>query len=112
MELGSKYGTVKISKNIVAKTAALAALDCYGLVGMAKKSLDFVVLLKNEQSAKGVRVTETKEGVVIDLHVIFEFGVRLQTVAENVIKSVRYNVEKTTGIKVKQINVYIESVRI
>ncbi|MGI6349809.1 MAG: Asp23/Gls24 family envelope stress response protein [Eubacteriaceae bacterium] len=112
MELESKYGTVKISRNIIAKTAALAALDCYGLVGMARKSLGFVVLLKNEHGAKGVKIAEKKDGIVINLYVIFEFGVRLQTVAENVIESVRYQVEKTTGVKVKQINVYVESVRI
>lgn len=112
MELESRYGTVKISRNMIAKIAALAALDCYGLVGMAQKSWGIVELLKREHGARGVRVIEEKDGIIIELHVIFEFGVKLQTVAQNVIESVRYQVEKVTGIKVKQINVYVESVRV
>jgi uncharacterized alkaline shock family protein YloU len=108
----NRYGIIRMSKNMIAKIAAFAAMDCYGLVGMARKHYGLVELLKREHGSKGVRIKQDDDGIIIDLFVIFEFGVKLQTVAENVVEKVRYNVELATDVKVKKINIYIESVRI
>jgi len=108
----NRYGYIKMSKRMIAKIAALAAMDSYGLVGMARKYCGLVELLRRDQCSKGVRIKQDGEGIIIDLFVIFEFGVKLLTVAENVVEKVRYNVELATDIKVKKINIYVESVRV
>ncbi len=37
IELQTKYGRVEISNDVIAAIAGGAAVDCYGIVGMASK---------------------------------------------------------------------------
>lgn len=110
----NKYGYIDVSENLIANIAGLAAMECYGLVGMAsKKGTDGIVeLLKREHLSKGVKVSENNGMLTIDLYVIIEFGVKISVVAENIIDRVKYSVEKQTGIKVEKINVIVASVRV
>ncbi len=82
---------------------------------MSKKSGadDIIELLRKRKLGKGVKVSFTAEKkLIIDLYVIVEFGVKIMAVAENLIDTVKYNVEKQTGLKVKKINVFVQSVRV
>lgn len=110
----NELGYINIAEGVIANIAGLAAMECYGLVGMAsKRSTDgFVELLKGENLKKGVKITQNQNKVTIDLFVIIEYGVKLSVVAENIIGNVKYNVEKQTGLKVEKINVIVESVRV
>jgi len=53
-----------------------------------------------------------EDGISLDFHVIVAYGVSIQAVAENLIENVRYKVEEYTGMKVKDVNVYVEGVRV
>ena len=110
----NELGYINITASVIANIAGLAAMECYGLVGMAsKRSTDgFVELLKGENLKKGVKITQHENKVKIDLYVIIEYGVKISVVAENIIGKVKYNVEKQTGLKVEKINVIVESVRV
>ncbi len=99
----------------IKQIAAMSAMECFGVVGMSKKSGadDIIELLRKENLGKGVKVSFTAEKkLIIDLYVIVEFGVKIMAVAENLIDTVKYNVEKQTGLKVKKINVFVQSVRV
>ncbi|PID82779.1 MAG: Asp23/Gls24 family envelope stress response protein [Clostridiales bacterium] len=108
------YGNIIITKEALIQIIGHSAIECYGLVGMASKSEinGFVRLLKREHLAKGVKVREGEEGIIIDLYVIVEFETKISVVAENIISTVKYNVEKQTGLKVEKVNINIEDVRI
>ena len=110
----NEYGYINIAEGVIANIAGMAAMECYGLVGMAsKRSTDgFVELLKRENVKKGVKITRNESGVTIDLYVIIEYGVKISVVAENIIDKVKYSVEQQTGIKLNKINVIVESVRV
>jgi len=110
----NELGYINIAASVIANIAGLAAMECYGLVGMAsKRSTDgFVELLKGENLKRGVKITRHENKVVIDLYVIIEYGVKISVVAENIIGKVKYNIEKQTGLKVEKINVIVESVRV
>ncbi|MFZ7132055.1 MAG: Asp23/Gls24 family envelope stress response protein [Eubacteriales bacterium] len=114
VKIYNEFGYINISENVIANIAGLAAMKCYGLVGMAsKKGADgFVELLKREHLSKGVKITQKDNNVTVELYVIVEFGVKISVVAENIIERVKYNVENQTGIKVEKINVIVESVRV
>ena len=71
-----------------------------------------VKLLKRESQSKGILVTMEEDGISLDFHVIVAYGVSIQAVAENLIENVRYKVEEYTGMKVKDVNVYVEGVRV
>lgn len=110
----NEFGYIDISENVIANIAGLAAMECYGLVGMAsKKGADGIVeLLKRENLSKGVKISQRENNITINLYVIIEFGVKISVVAENIIDRVKYSVENQTGVNVEKINVIVESVRV
>ena len=43
---------------------------------------------------------------------IISYGVSIETVADNLIETVKYKVEEFTGMEVEKINIYVEGVRV
>lgn len=110
----NEIGTIDINSDVVATIAGASAIECYGLVGMASRSTTngIVNLLKRENLSKGVSIQMEEEGIAIDLYVIIQFGTKISVVAENIIEEVKYNVENQTGLKVLNVNLHIEGVRV
>jgi uncharacterized alkaline shock family protein YloU len=108
-------GNVTIDENVIAKYAGTVAVECFGIVGMAAISVKdgIVKLLKKESLTKGIDVEiEDDNQVTLSFHVIVAYGVSIFTVSDNLIASVKYEVEQFTGLKIKKINVFVEGVRI
>ncbi len=108
-------GNVTIDENVIAKYAGTVAVGCFGIVGMAAISMKdgLVKLLKKESLTKGIHVdVDQNNEVTLSFHVIIAYGVSIFTVSDNLVHSVKYEVEQFTGLKVKKINVYVEGVRI
>lgn len=105
---------VNISEEVIATISGAAAVECYGLVGMAGRKLKDGIgqLLGKEDLTKGVEVVFEGEQVVIDLFVIVSYGVNIAEVAKNVIDKVKYQVEKQTGLSVKSVNINVQGVRV
>ncbi len=106
-------GTIEISDTVLAKIAGLAATDCMGILGLASVESSWSDLLKKESIDRGVRVHQVSEGVLqIEVNIIVKYGVSILVVAENVIDSVKYNVETMTGMQVQNVNVCVRSIRV
>ena len=43
-------------------------------------------LLKRENLSRGVKIYTDKDEILIDLHVILQYGIRISVVAENIIE--------------------------
>lgn len=114
IKVENDLGAININKDVIANIAGSSAVECYGLVGMATRSATsgIVNLLKKENLSKGVKIEETEDGLVIDLFVIVQFGTKISVVAENIIDTVKYNVENQTGLKVKKVNINIEGMKV
>lgn len=114
-EITNSLGFIDISEEVIATIAGAAAIECYGLLGMAstRKITDGVAeILGRENLARGVVVSLQDNEVVIDLYIIVGYGVRISEVAANVMERVRYTTENLTGLKVNQVNVNIQGVRV
>ena len=107
-------GEVLVDENVIAKCAGASACECFGIVGMSAISVrdGLARLLKVENLSNGVNVTIENNKLMIDLHVIVSYGVNIPSVCENLIENVKYKVEDTTGLEVRNINIYIEGVRV
>ena len=106
-------GSVNVSTSVYTDIAGTAASNCFGVKGMAARSVKDGVyhLLRKESMSKGVKVEFHAEGdISIDLHIIVDSGVNLHAVATSIISEVRYVVTKTTGTQVRAVNVYIDSI--
>lgn len=113
--INNEYGKVTISEDIIATVAGYAATENYGVVGMsAKTATDAILKLVGSEANKkrGVKVSFLGEGdeVDIDLYVTMVYGGSLPVVAKNMIDNVRYRVQETTGIKVANVNIHVESI--
>lgn len=106
-------GTISISPNAVATIAYRAALTSYGVVGLAPKNLvEGLTATITRIPAHGVSVHYVDEKVVIDVHIIIEYGTRISTVADSVANAIRYQVEKSLGMPVHSVNVHIQGLRV
>ncbi|MBR0462832.1 MAG: Asp23/Gls24 family envelope stress response protein [Clostridia bacterium] len=107
-------GTVTVNEDVLLRVAGYAALECYGIVGMAsKRTTDGLVqLLGRENLGRGVRIRPSTDSVNVDLYIIVEYGISIAAVAENIIDTVKYKIEHLTGIRVDQVNVSIEDIRV
>ena len=111
---GSVLGAINISPDAIAMVAGIAAMECYGVVGMVSRSLQdgIAELLRSKDNlAKGIKVTIDGESVIVDLDVIVEYGTRIREVARNVIERVRYTIESQLGLEVIDVNVNVKGVR-
>ena len=109
----NKNGKVCVSTNVYTDIAGTAASNCFGVKGMAARSVKDGVyhLLRKESASKGVRVDFHEDGTIsIDLHIMVDHGVNLTAVGNSIISEVRYVVTNTTGTEVRDVNVYIDSV--
>lgn len=107
-------GEINVSPDAIATVAGIAALECYGVVGMASRSLQdgIAELLRGRDNlAKGIEVSIENDRATIDLYVIVEYGTRIREVARNVIERVRYTVESHLGLSVVDVNVIVQGVR-
>ncbi|MDD4715246.1 MAG: Asp23/Gls24 family envelope stress response protein [Oscillospiraceae bacterium] len=112
MKLQTEKGEIHISSDVFLSVTGAAATNCYGVKGMAfrSKTDGLVHLLRRESMAKGVHLTyNDDETVSIELHIIVEHGVNLVAVSRSIMSEVRYIVSKTTGIEVREVNVFIDS---
>ena len=108
-------GSVNISTGVYTDIAGTAASNCFGVKGMAARSVKDGVyhLLRVESMSKGVHVEFHEDGsITIDLHIMVDNGVNLNAVVASIISEVRYVVTKSTGTEVRAVNVYIDSMMI
>ena len=111
----TERGAVVIGNNVYTNIAGVAASNCFGVKGMAVRSMTdgLVHLLRKESMSKGVRVQFHEDDTIsIDLHIMVDHGVNLAAVGASIISEVRYVVNKCTGTQVRAVNVYIDSMMI
>ncbi len=107
-------GRIEVSPNAIASLAAQASLECYGVVGMSSPNFvnGLAELLHIEQRNRGVRVHFEGDDITIDLFVILQYGTRISTVADEMMKSVRFAVERALGRSLKAVNVHVQGLRV
>lgn len=106
-------GSIHITPNAVATIAYHATLQSYGVVGLASKNLaEGLAHTITKEPTRGVSVHYDGENIDIDIYIVVEYGTRITSVATSVANTVRFNVEKTLGLRVNSIDVHIASLRI
>jgi len=114
-KIKNDFGTILVENEVIARIAGLAAMECYGVVGMAARSLrdGLVHLLKIEKLSRGVNVETLETGeLIVGLHIVVEYGTNLVAIANSLKDNVRYKVEESVGMKVQDVNIFIEGIRI
>ncbi|MHB8778725.1 MAG: Asp23/Gls24 family envelope stress response protein [Anaerolineales bacterium] len=109
----TSLGGIHVSPNAVATIAYRATLESYGVVGLAPKNLtDGIVSSITREPSRGISVHYKGDEINIDLHIIVEYGTRINSVAESVANTVRFHVEKALGLRVNSVNVHVAGLRV
>ena len=112
IEFKSDQGDISVSGAVFSNITGIAATNCYGVKGMAVRSMTdgLVHLLRREAMSKGVSITYHEDNSIsIELHIIVENGVNIPAVCRSIMSEVRYVVTKNTGVTVKAVNVCVDS---
>lgn len=115
IELKTNYGQIDISNDVIATIAGGAAVDCYGIVGMASKHQikdGLTDILRRENFTRGVIVRQENDEVHIDMYIIVSYGTKISEVAHNVQSKVKYTLDKTVGLSVESVNIFVQGVRV
>ncbi len=115
IELKTNYGQIDISNDVVATIAGGAAVDCYGIVGMASKNQikdGLTEILRKENFTRGVIVRQENDQVHIDMYIIVSYGTKISEIAHNVQSKVRYTLDQTVGLAVDTVNIFVQGVRV
>ena len=108
------YGRITVTEEAIAEVTGSSALECYGVVDLVPKNLSdsFSDLLKKKKNSRGVRVFTNGDRIFIDLYVVMKYGVSIDAVAQTLKKTVKYDVEKFTGMVVDTVNVNVLGIRV
>ncbi|MBS4177163.1 Asp23/Gls24 family envelope stress response protein [Lederbergia citrea] len=115
IEMKTKYGQIDISNEVVATVAGGAAIDCYGIVGMASKNQikdGLTDILRKENFTRGIIIRQEGGALHIDMFIIVSYGTKISEVAHNVQSKVKYTLEQTIGISADTVNIYVQGVRV
>lgn len=108
-----RLGVIDISATAVTTIASQAINQCYGVVGMADKNLaSGIAKLLSRDSKRGIDVTILEDGIIVDVYVIVEYGVRIRTVAESIQHTVKFHLEKALSLPVHEVNVFVQGLRL
>jgi uncharacterized alkaline shock family protein YloU len=115
IELKNEYGQIDITNDVIAMIAGGAAVDCYGIVGMASKNQikdGLTDILRKENFTRGVIVRQEEEEVHIDMYIMVSYGTKISEIAHNVQSKVKYTLDKTVGLAVDSVNIFVQGVRV
>jgi uncharacterized alkaline shock family protein YloU len=107
------HGKIHVSPRAIATIAHQAAIQSYGVVGLASRNLftgisNFIV----KDPTHGIEVSYENEAINIDIYIIVEYGTNLKQVAASVAKTVRFQVEKALGLPIQVVNVHVQGLRV
>ena len=112
--INREMGSIITENNVLASIAGMSAMESYGIVGMASKNATdgLLELLRFENISKGIKVITDDDKLVIELHVVLEYGVRISTVGQNIIDNVKFRIKELTNLEPDQVSVIVEGIRI
>lgn len=106
-------GSLKVSNACIADLAGYAALECYGVVGMAEidEQAGVVRLLPSYRLRKGIDVMQADDVLSVHLHVVVEAGVNISSVVQNLTSAVKFMLKQIAEIEHVNVTIHVEGMR-
>ena len=113
-KIKNDLGTIFIAEDVMLKVVGYAVLECYGIVAMSsKRATDGIVeWFGKENLSRGVQIRLNEDQLDVDLYIIVEYGVSVAEVCKTIVEVVRYKLESMTGVKVRNVNISVEGIRV
>lgn len=107
-------GNLHVANDVLADMVGNAALECYGVVGMAAPTAadGIAKLLPASRLRRGVVVTAADGGVHVELYVIIEYGTNINTVSQNLKDQVSFVLKEYANVPLDGVEVHVQGVRV
>ncbi len=106
--LTNDKGRICVTNEVFTNLAGNAATSCFGVKGMVGRAKQ---LLRRESMSKGVEVHfNDDESVSLELHIGVDQGVNISAVSRSIMKEVSYKLTKATGVPVKRVDVFVDTI--
>jgi uncharacterized alkaline shock family protein YloU len=108
------YGSITIAEEVIAvcvREAVSRTHGVYELFGGFQDALSQNILGK-ELKFKGIKISNEADGVVIDIQIVVDYGVKIPEVAWDLQRRVKNELEEITDTAVKAVNVVVQGVHL
>lgn len=107
-------GKVEIADSAVVSVIREAVLSCYGVVDLRPRTTQSALRrrLRRNDPSRGIEIETEDERVTIEISIVVEFGTPIFTVAQNVMQTVQFQVEKLLDMNVERVNVNVDGLRV
>lgn len=106
-------GKIEISEAYFSQLLGSVVPTCFGVVGMSNsntyQNIRSFLHRKQYYLDRGVSVRREDGGLVVELHIVVTYGLNISAVVQSIVNKVRYTIENVTGLTVKSVNVYVDS---
>jgi uncharacterized alkaline shock family protein YloU len=107
-------GRIEVADQAIAKIVHGAVLSCYGIVDLAPRTLRSAIGKRFGlgDASRGIAVHVGDGRITVELSVVMEYGTPIFAVAKNVMKTVKFQLERTLGMPVERVDVNVEGLRV
>lgn len=106
-------GQVKISEDVIATVASVAAENVDGVVKVGSNFKSQVTdILNTKNFNRGVRVNIGEKETIVDVYISIEYGIKIVEVSEKVQEEVKEAIENMTDFDVVEVNVHISGIAV
>ena len=107
-------GNLHVANDVLADMVGNAALECYGVVGMAAPNAadGIAKSLPASRRRRGGVVTTTEVGVRVELYVVSEYGTNINTVAQNLVDQVTFALSEYARVPLDGVEVHVQGVKV
>lgn len=107
----AEAGKIVFADDVIATIAALAISEVEGVAGMSGGMVDGITeKFGRKNVTKGVKVEVGSEEAAVDISINVKYGYAIQNVCKKLQDAVKNGIESMTGLKVVEVNVFVQSV--
>lgn len=113
-ETPTPSGRVEIAEPAIISVIHESVLSCYGVVDLGPRSSQSALRrrLRRNDPSKGIVIETTDDHLSIELSIVVEYGTPIFTVAQNVMQTVKFQVERLLDMTVDRVNVNVDGLRV
>lgn len=107
-------GDLHVANEVLADMVGNAAMEAYGIVGMAMPNAadGIAKILPNSRLRRGIIIEKVETGIHVDLYVIIEYGTNINTVSQNLIDKVTFVLKEYAKVPLEGVDVHVQGIKV
>ena len=107
-------GNLHVANDVLADMIGYAALECYGVVGMAAPNAadGIAKILPTSRLRRGIVVDTREAGIHVDLYVVVEYGTNISAVSQNLVDRVSFVLKEYARVPLDGVEVHVQGIKV